>query len=365
MTSPPATDSPSGRVVEVVTPARLHLGMLSFGTPLVRSYGGLGVMIDRPAVRLRLESAERIVGTGPLADRVEGFARCCAAAWGLGQAGCRIEVIETPASHAGLGSGTQLALAVAAGLRRLHRLDAVEGRDVGVGPAAGRETGGRLTADDVVALARVVGRGRRSSVGVYGFAGGGLILEGGRAAAHDPGHEDDATRPFSPLLVRAHLPQEWRCVLFLLRDSSSLHGEAERQAFRTLPPVPVELTAELARIAVTELVPAAIEGRFEPFAAAVHRYGRLAGEPFAPVSATLPHAAVTARLFSTLEGLDAKGTAQSSWGPTVMACCPSAEAAEEVVRRFAATDLGPRYDTMIVAYHRHGAVVRELPAADR
>ena len=129
--------------------------------------------------------------------------------------------------------------------------------------------------------------------------------------------------------------------------------------------MPIDVTAQLARIAVTELLPAAIEGRFEPFAAAVHRYGRLAGEPFAPVSAILPHAEVTARLFSTLEALDATGTAQSSWGPTVMACCPSAEAAAELVRRFAATDLASRYDTMVVAYERHGAAVRDLPAADR
>ncbi|MFM8890511.1 MAG: hypothetical protein ACKOTB_02610, partial [Planctomycetia bacterium] len=252
MTSLPATDLASVRAVEVVTPARLHLGMLSFGSPLVRSYGGLGVMIDRPAVRLKLESADRIVGSGPLADRVEAFARSCAAAWRL-EAGCRIEVLEAPASHAGLGSGTQLALAVAAGVRRLYRLDAVAERDAGAGvvPGAGQaadaQARGRFTAEEAVAMARVVGRGRRSSVGVYGFAGGGLILEGGRIAAGIPGDEDDATRPFSPLLVRAHVPEAWRCVLFLLRDSSGLHGEAEKQAFRTLPPVPVDVTEKLAR----------------------------------------------------------------------------------------------------------------------
>ena len=362
MTSLQATDLSPRHAVEVVAPARLHLGMLSFGTPEVRSFGGVGVMIDRPSVRLRLEAAERITASGPLADRVEGFARGCARAWGLDRAGCRIEVVESPASHAGLGSGTQLALGVAAGMRRLFRLGAGSLAAAG-GPDASDSTG--RSAEEAVSLARVVGRGRRSSVGVYGFAGGGLILEGGRSVAVGAGDEDDATRPFSPLLVRVYLPAAWRCVLFLLRDSSSLHGEAERQAFRTLPPVPLGLTAELARIAVTELVPAAVEGRFEPFAAAVHRYGRLAGEPFAPVSATLPHAAVTARLFSCLETLAVAGTAQSSWGPTVTACCPSAEAAAEVVERFAATDLASRYATLVVGYDRRGAVVRDLPATDR
>ena len=45
--------------VEVRTPARLHLGMMSFGVPTMRAFGGVGVMVDRPGVHLRLRRAVR------------------------------------------------------------------------------------------------------------------------------------------------------------------------------------------------------------------------------------------------------------------------------------------------------------------
>jgi beta-RFAP synthase len=338
--------------VEIRTPARLHLGMLSFGVPGVRSHGGLGVMIERPGVHLRMARSDRFTARGPLADRAEAFARACHVAWGLApQAACAIEVLDVPASHVGFGSGTQLGLAVGACMRRLYA--AADAPGSGDACAATGEVS--IDAAAAIALARAVGRGRRSCVGIYGFGGGGLILEGGRlpvSSAADPG--------FSPLVARAQLPEAWRCVVFTLRSVAGLHGDAERQAFATLPPVPRETSAELARIALLELVPAAVEGRFAEFAGAVTRYGRLAGEPFAPVSAQLPYADITERLFAAIVASGAKGAAQSSWGPTVMACAESQATAEALVARFQASDLAGSYDTTITSFDRRGAVLRDL-----
>jgi beta-RFAP synthase len=178
------------------------------------------------------------------------FARSCVEAWRLGDdAACTIEVVQVPGSHAGLGSGTQLGLAVAAGMRQLFRPTAT---------LAAPDAVVRLDTSDAVELARAVGRGRRSCVGVYGFSGGGLIVEGGRFVAADRSSDDDATRPFSPLLARVQLPAAWRCVVFGMRDTVGLHGDAEKQAFASLPPVPREISAELSRLALMELWPAAV-----------------------------------------------------------------------------------------------------------
>lgn len=342
--------SPSA--VEIRTPARLHLGMLSFGVPGARSHGGLGVMIEQPGVRLRMSRADRFTATGPLAERAEAFARACHLTWGLEpQDACAIEVLTVPASHAGFGSGTQLGLAVAAGMRRLY-----PSSDAAAGGAIDA-TSGEATFDAVaaVALARGAGRGRRSCVGIYGFGGGGLILEGGRLPADSP-----VGPGFSPLVARVKLPEDWRCVVFTLRDVDGLHGDAERQAFATLPPVPRETSAELARIALLELIPAAVEGHFAEFAGAVTRYGRLAGAPFAPVSSQLPYAAITERLFVAIAESGAKGAAQSSWGPTVMACAESQREAEAIQERFAGGDLAGSYDTTITGFDRRGAVLRDI-----
>jgi beta-RFAP synthase len=341
----------------VETPARLHLGMLSFGVPEVRGYGGVGVMIDRPGVHLRMTRGQSLPGTrftatGPLADRATAFARSCADAWRLGdEDACTIEVLEVPPSHAGLGSGTQLGLAVAAGMRQLFQAS-------GTPPTPDAVV--RFDTTTAVELARGVGRGRRSCVGIYGFGGGGLIVEGGRFVPTDRPREEDATRPFSPLVARVALPPEWRCVVFGMRDAVGLHGDAEKAAFARLPPVPREISAELSRIALMALLPAAIEGLFEEFSDALFRYGLLAGKPFEQASSVLPYAQSTAHLIESLQAWGVRGCGQSSWGPTVMACCPSEEAADMLVERFAADDRARQYDATIARFDSRGAELREI-----
>jgi predicted sugar kinase len=160
------------------------------------------------------------------------------------------------------------------------------------------------------------------------------------------------------MVARVRLPSAWRCVVIVQRDSIGLFGEPEKRAFEELPPVPRELAAELARVALMEIVPAAVEGRFAEFSQAVRCYGELAGRPFAPASAQLPHAASTAHLIELLGELGIQGVAQSSWGPAVMACCESLEAAGLLVERFDALKLLPQYEPVIARFDAQGAVLR-------
>jgi predicted sugar kinase len=355
---PPSRSLPAA--VEVRTPCRLHLGMLSFGVREIRSFGGVGVMIDRPGVLLRVERSDRLNARGPLAERAVAFAEACGRAWGIEPA-CGIEVALVPRSHAGLGSGTQLGLAVAAGVRHLFLREPVE--DAPSAAPGGEslepaEQAWTFDTSDAIALARAVGRGRRSCVGVYGFSRGGLIMEGGRLPPDGP--EDDATRDFSPMVARVRLPSAWRCVVVTQRDAIGLHGAAEKQAFAALPPVPLEISAELARIAVMDMLPAAVEGRFDEFSDAVFRYGLLAGKPFEPASSRLPHAGSTAELVELLGEVGVRGAAQSSWGPTVMACCRSLDAAAALCERLESLGLGQQYETTIAQFDTEGAVLREL-----
>jgi beta-ribofuranosylaminobenzene 5'-phosphate synthase len=339
--------------------------MLSFGVAGSRSFGGVGVMVDRPGVHLRLRRANRLEARGPHAERAVKFARACMEAWGLGDTGCSIEMLAAPTGHVGLGSGTQLGLAVAAAMRQLFRRPEA----LAAPPAVPHPTQEPLDASehdwlfdlpDAIALARVVGRGRRSSVGVYGFSRGGLIVEAGRLLPAGSPPESDATREFSPMIARARLPAAWRCVVIVARDSVGLSGPAEREAFSRLPPVAAEITAELSKIAVMELLPAAVEGKFQEFAGAVRRYGEIAGRPFAEESVKLTHAAATDQLLELLGELGIVGAAQSSWGPTVMACCPSLEAAGELTEALDRLGLARHHDIVIAKFDTQGAVLREI-----
>ena len=342
--------------VEVRTPARLHLGMLSFGQRDIRSFGGVGVMVDRPGVHVRLERADAFQGTGPLGERAVEFARRCGEAWTLDDhMACAIEVLSAPRPHVGLGSGTQLALAVAAGVRQLFgKAPPPQEHEFDVHPSD-REW--LFDTSDVVELARAVGRGRRSCIGLHGFSRGGLIIEAGRFAR--PGDETPMGR-LSPMVARVRLPSEWRCLVLVRRDSVGLHGEAEKAAFARLAPVPPELSAELSRLALMDLLPAAIEGNFSDFSDAVHRYGLLAGRPFERESSRLPYAAATARLIEWLDAKGVRGAAQSSWGPAVMACCQSLDAAARVLEQFERDGLAPQHDIAVAEFDSQGASLRVI-----
>jgi beta-ribofuranosylaminobenzene 5'-phosphate synthase len=349
--------------VEVRTPARIHLGMMSFGTADMRSYGGVGVMIDRPCVHIRLRRAGRLEARGVHAERVLEFARQCGQAWNLDDIGCSIEVVAAPRSHVGLGSGTQLALAVAAGIRHLFVCGPDDTERAGMPhPAQGDvmpdEDDWLFDTRDVLELARAVGRGRRSCVGVHGFSRGGLIIEAGRRVTPGGAHEDDAARDFSPMVARVRPPSAWRCVVLVARDAVGLAGEAEKTAFRNLPPVPRAVSAELARIALVDLLPAVVEGKFAEFALAVRAYGLLAGKPFETVSAQLPYAEATATLLELLAELGFPGAAQSSWGPAVVVCCESLEQAGDLVERLDSLGLGAHHEMLIARFDPDGASLR-------
>lgn len=331
------------RGVEVRTPARFHLGMFSFGDPRVRSFGGTGLMLAEPGIDLVATPAASFSASGPLAERAVAFARHAAASFGLpAERAFHVEVRAAPRAHVGLGSGTQLALAVTA---------AIEG--LAVRPADRTRA---FDAAETLALARAAGRGRRSSVGAYGFACGGLVVEAGRLGAGKVAAEEDE----SPLVARATLPAEWRGVLVVEKGAEGLQGEAEREAFRTLPPVDASVTAELSRLALLGLVPAALEGRFEAFAESFGAYGRLAGVPFAPASRGLPFHDAIESLLARLAALGFVGAAQSSWGPAVLACCRSASDADGLVRTLTAEGLARTHDLTIVPFAAAGARLRPL-----
>ena len=102
--------------VEITTPARIHFGMLAFGNPRVRQFGGVGAMVEQPAIRLRVSRSGRFEVSGPLGDRAREFAGVWARRRQRAQPpACRIDVCESPEPHTGVGTGTQLGLAVAAG----------------------------------------------------------------------------------------------------------------------------------------------------------------------------------------------------------------------------------------------------------
>jgi beta-ribofuranosylaminobenzene 5'-phosphate synthase len=306
-------------MVRVEAPARLHMGMLDAAGDGPRRFGGLGVAVSRPAVVVEASASDELTAEGPDAERALVVAARCLDALG-GAPGAHVRVVEAIPAHAGLGSGTKLALAVAGALSAL----------------AGQSP-------DPAALARTAGRGARSAVGLWTFALGGFVVEGGvRSGVAQP----------APLLMRHAMPDEWRCVLVIPAAEPGLSGAPEEAAFADLRPNP-DRSAEIAQVVLTALVPALVEGDLVEFGAALSRLQRLVGDAFASVQGGTFHPQ-SGPLVDALLRLGAAGAGQSSWGPAVYGLVGSEQEGHELVRGL---ELGAGGRAEVVRFDNHGARV--------
>jgi beta-RFAP synthase len=279
----------------VRTGSRLHFGLLTTAAS-PRAFGGIGVLLAEPAVRVRVMLADTWSVTGPHAERARRVAEPVAAGHALA-----LEVLECPPEHIGLGVGTQLSLAVA---------------QATVLACTGQ-------AESAPTLAARVGRGLRSGIGVHGFAHGGWLVDGGKGP----------TTQVAPLLARLAGPSDWRWVL-LWPEGPRWCGAAEQQAFAAPPMLPSTHTAELARLVWQELLPAVAEADVRSAGAALTAYNRLSGELFRAVQGGVYASPAIAQTIAELLAAGAAGAGQSSWGPTVFALVADADQARWLAARY-------------------------------
>lgn len=316
MTAPPPS-------VTVAAPARLHLGFLDLHGGLGRRFGSVGLTIEDLGTRVRLARADAasVTGVGET-ERAGRLLARLTEAWASPPV--RVEIPETIPAHRGLGSGTQLGLALGVGLARL----------------LGRAEGPRE-------VARLLERGTRSGVGVGAFATGGFLVDGGKDAGDEP----------PPVVARVEFPAAWRLLLVLDGGREGLSGRAEREAFAALPSFPAETAAHLCRLALMRLLPGVAEADIEAAGAALGEIQRVVGDHFAPAQGGRFTSPAVADVLAWVEAQGFAGIGQSSWGPTGLALLPDEVTAErvraEATRRFAGAGLG----FVVVAGRNRGADV--------
>lgn len=283
--------------VTVTTPARLHLGFLDLSGALGRRFGSLGLTIDGFQTRLVMSRSRQIEAHGPDASRAEAYARRLTRELDLPQ-GVAIRIENAIPGHLGLGSGTQMSLAVGAGLASLYDLDM-----------------------DTRSVAEFFDRGARSGIGIGSFDHGGFLMDSGR------GDVDGSP----PLVSRLDFPDAWRILLVMDVRGQGLHGEQEVEAFKRLPPFPQERAAHLCHLALMQILPALAEQALEPFAEGIAEVQRTVGDHFAPAQGGRFTSPAVAEALAFAESCGYAGIGQSSWGPTGFVMLPDQASAEQLV----------------------------------
>jgi beta-RFAP synthase len=287
--------------VFVETAGRLHFGVLDLRGERGRWFGGIGAAAPAPTLVLSAEPSRTLQCTGEDSHRAAEFAARFLAHHGI-RDGARIHVERALPAHAGLGSGTQLALAVARALAEVHDVPA-----------------------DVPGLARAVGRARRSAIGTWTFAGGGLVVEGGR----QPDREE-----CGPLIARLMFPAAWRCVVAIPdTDAQAITGAVEDAAFASLPSPSERDVERVAHVVLMVLLPALADGDLPAFGHALTHIQEITGCWFASVQGGPYAMGPSERLIRRMSEWGACGVGQSSWGPTVYGIVESEAAGESLAAR--------------------------------
>ncbi|MEE9552040.1 MAG: beta-ribofuranosylaminobenzene 5'-phosphate synthase family protein [Gammaproteobacteria bacterium] len=270
------------KTVEVIAPARLHLGFVDMHGGLGRSFGSLGLCLADIFTHLTASESKDVIIQGPSSNRASVYAGRMLEHLGFDK-GVEITIHDAIPEHAGLGSGTQLSLAVGTAITRLYDNHM-----------------------PIREIACIMGRAERSGIGVGTFSTGGFLVDGGRG--------EDTEVP--PIISRLHFPEAWRILLIFDDQMQGISGLSETDAFQQLPPMDKQVTETLCRLTLMQALPALAEEDCQAFGMAITEIQKHVGDYFNDAQDGRFSSDNVSQVLPWLLEQGAAGVGQSSWGPT-------------------------------------------------
>jgi len=272
----------SNESISIIAPARLHLGFMDMHGGLGRQFGSLGLSLSDIFTHITAKKSDAIVIHGPSSNRGTEYVSRILNALKI-KGGVEITIHDAIPEHAGLGSGTQLSLAIGIAIARLY--------------------GFQISVREVAILMQ---RGARSGIGIGAFTTGGFLVDGGRGESTD----------VPPIISQCYFPEEWRILLVFDKDVEGINGNSEKEIFEQLSPMTEADSARICRMVLMQLLPALAEKNCAKFGAALTKIQIMLGEHFSEVQNGHYSSLQVADImrWALLHG--AAGAGQSSWGPT-------------------------------------------------
>jgi beta-ribofuranosylaminobenzene 5'-phosphate synthase len=273
------------RKVTVSTSARLHMGFFNLNS----KFGGLGASIDAPCTQVEITQSEKLsidaISNESVAKIVENLIKSLKITQKFS-----LKIHQAIPEHAGLGSGTQMAVAIGAGLNALFNLNL-----------------------SVTQIALAAKRGKRSGIGIGAFAQGGFLVDSGKV--------NDA---LPDILLRESFPENWRVLLVLDSGHIGVHGAVELQAFQRLKLA----QASLHEMVLEHMLPALQRADLLAFGTYMADLQAYNGDYFSPIQGGRYASYDVEEVLIWLQTNGAACVGQSSWGPTGFAIMESEQQAE-------------------------------------
>ena len=286
--------------IQINSPARLHLGFMDLNGSLGRKFGSVGLAIDsiETSITVSKKPLNSDIDVNETNRRAYEYSKLILKAYEVDES-VKIDVHKKIPEHAGLGSGTQLALTVGMAISKLFDLD--------------------LTLMDI---GKLLDRGNRSGIGIGAFENGGFLIDGGKGKSVE----------LPKITVRQSFPENWRIILLINSREKGIHGQNEYNAFKKLKPFPENLSEKLCRLVNMVILPNLIDKNFDEFSAAIGKLQKIVGTHFSPIQGGIYSNSDIADIMNYVEKKGFRGVGQSSWGPTGFILTNSDTSAHKLVK---------------------------------
>ena len=301
--------------VRITTPCRIHLSLIDENGYTGRVDGGIGLMLDQPNVVFEATNSadefqiecnhyyrESIDVINEKASKIFKL-------FHINNKNFHFNLLKYFPSHVGLGSKTQLSLAIGTAISILKNMEI-----------------------PVEEITKMVERGGTSGIGWRGFETGGFILDAG----HDfgIGKEKEIFLPSSastttnPALTiwRYPIPENWRFVLVIPNVKPGANGEEEVEIFKKFTPIPKAEVNEVSHQILMKIIPGILKNNLAYFGEGLKRIQSIG---FKKIEIGMQHDVVKG-LLKLFEDNGVKAYAMSSFGPSVVGIVESDSEAEKL-----------------------------------
>ena len=287
------------KAVKVNTSARLHMGFFDLSGSNNSKFGSLGLAIDAPSTQITITKSEKTLIDTKSNKNVANIVENIVNMFNIKQH-FSLTINQSIPVHAGLGSGTQMALAIGMGINHLFGL--------------------QLSLSQIAIAAM---RGKRSGIGLGAFHQGGFLVDDGKLAA------GKLAEVLPKIAIRQGFPEDWR--VLLVQDSAHIgvHGVLESQAFSTLKSPQGTLRA----MVFEHMIPAMQRADLLAFGAYMQDLQAYNGAYFAPIQGGHYASQDVGNVLNWLQKNGAPCVGQSSWGPTCFAVLPNQQQAETLLHQ--------------------------------
>lgn len=301
--------------ISIITPSRLHFGLIDLNGDLGRINGGIGVALENPGWEIigykndelnpKIELAKIDSNTKLAIDKFDAFFK-------IKTDKLHFEIKRDLPVHMGLGSKTQFLLSI--------------------GTILAYNNGLKISPREI---AKAVQRGGTSGIGVAAFEAGGFILDSGHSFG--PGKQTDSFKPSSrskapppPIIFQKYPPENWRFIVIIPDISEGASGDTEVKLFEDCCPIPAEQVEKLSRLILMKILPSFIEQDITTFGESLtelqtkfHRFG------MDRYDSTINNEI----LFDLRKNANVFGSGISSFGPTMYALTNSQKNAEQIIQQ--------------------------------